>query len=151
MAVGAVPPAIIVGVVVGLVVSAVAGVIAGAAMLLVGIPAILRAATPFTLRVVGARAVRDGELPHVQNLVDGLCPTFGVRRPVLMAIDEAVPNACSVGSRPNHSILVVTTGVESNLDLIEMEGVVGHELAHLKRCDTVVSGVAVTVLCESSG
>jgi Zn-dependent protease with chaperone function len=63
-----------------------------------------------------------------------------------MAIDDPVPNACSVASRRDHGTLVVTTGVETALDLIEMEGIVGHELAHLKGGDAMVSAVAVAVL-----
>jgi Peptidase family M48 len=63
-----------------------------------------------------------------------------------MAVDDELPNACSLGARPDRGILVVTTGLETSLDLIEMEGVVAHELSHLKRGDTLVSSVAVTVL-----
>jgi len=145
-ATGALAPAVVLGAVLGLVVSAPAGIVAFAVLLIVGTLLILRGATRFTLRVVGARPLRDDELPHLQNLVDGLCPTFGVRRPVLLALEDELPNACSVGSGPSHGYLVVTTGLEAALDLIEMEGVVSHELAHLKRSDTVVSGVAVIVL-----
>jgi Zn-dependent protease with chaperone function len=90
--------------------------------------------------------VREDELPRLQNLVDGLCPTFGVRRPTLMAVDDDIPNACSLGIGPDRGVLVVTTGLEAALDLTQMEGVVGHELSHLKRDDTLVSSVAVTVL-----
>jgi Zn-dependent protease with chaperone function len=115
-------------------------------IVVVGTVAFLRLAVPFTLHLIGARPVEEDELPRLQNLVDGLCPTFGVRPPRLMAVDDPLPNACSVATRPNHGTLVVTTGLETALDLIEMEGVLSHELAHLKRSDAVVSAVAVAVL-----
>ncbi len=146
VALGALVPGVIVGVVVGIAVSLIAGAIAGAAVVVLGALVIDRGATRFALRVLGARPVGDDELPRLQNLVDGLCPTFGVRRPTLMAVDDDLPNACSVGTRVDRGVLVVTTGLERSLDLIELEGVIGHELSHLKRGDTAVSSVAVTVL-----
>ncbi len=146
VACGAFVPALFVGAVVGAVVGVVAGAVAGIVVLVALSLVIGRAATPFALRIVGARPLREGELPRIQNLVDGLCPTFGVRRPLLMAVDDDLPNACSLGMHPDSGILVVTTGLERSLDLIELEGIVGHELAHLKRGDTAVSSVAVSVL-----
>jgi len=143
---GAVVPAAVVGVVLGLVVSVLAGVVA-AVVLMVGLSAcVLRLATPVALAIIGARPRRPGELVRLENLVDGLCPTFGVRRPALMALDDPVPNACCLAWSPDRGVLVVTTGLEASLDLIELEGVVAHELSHLKRADAVVSAVAVAVL-----
>jgi Zn-dependent protease with chaperone function len=144
--IGAFGPALVVGVVLGLAVSILAGAIGGAVVFVAVALAVPRLATRIALAVVGARSPRPGELPRLRNLVDGLCPTFGLRPPALMVVDDDVPNACSVGSGPDHGVLVVTSGVERSLDLIEMEGLVAHELAHLKRADVVVSAVAVAVL-----
>lgn len=124
----------------------VAGAVAGAAVLVVVALAVPRLATPFTLRLLHARPVTVGELPRLENLVAGLCPTFGVRRPILMTVDDEVPNACTLGSHPDRGVLVVTTALERSLDLVELEGVIAHELSHLKRGDTVVSSVAVAVV-----
>jgi Zn-dependent protease with chaperone function len=132
--------------VLGLAVSILAGAVGGAVVFVAVDLAVPRLATRITLSLVGARSPLMGELPRLQNLVDGLCPTFGLRPPALMVVDDDVPNACSVGSGPDHGVLVVTSGVESSLDRIEMEGLVAHELAHLKRADVVVSAVAVAVL-----
>lgn len=144
--VGAMAPAVLVGVVLGLVVSALAGVIVAVVAVVVLTVSIPRLATRVAILVIGARPLADGELPRLENLVDGLCPTFGVRRPTLMVLDDERANACSVGSGPDRGVLVVTSGVERVLDLIELEGVVAHELAHFKRSDVVVSSVAVAVL-----
>jgi heat shock protein HtpX len=143
---GALGPALVVGVVLGLVVSTLAGMVGAAALFVVLMLAIPRLATRVALAVIGARPVSAQEFPRLKNLVEGLCPTFGLRLPALMAVDDELPNACCVGSGPDHGVLVVTTGVERSLDLIEMEGVVAHELSHMKRADVVVSAVAVAVL-----
>jgi len=143
---GALVPALVVGAVLGVAVSRAVGAIGFAALLVLAALVLPRIATPFALRLVHARALHEDELPRLQNLVDGLCPTFGVRRPILMAVDDDLPNACSLGSKPDRGVLVVTTGLEAALDLTEMEGVIGHELSHFKRCDTLVSSIAVTVL-----
>ena len=143
---GALGPALLVGVVLGLALSILAGAVGAAVVFVVVGLAVPRLATRIALSVVGARSPGAGEVPRLQNLVDGLCPTFGLRRPAIMVVDDELPNACSVGSGPDHAVLVVTSGVERSLDLIEMEGLVAHELAHLKRADVVVSAVAVAVL-----
>lgn len=142
---GALVPALVLGAIVGVVASVLSGAVAGVVVLVVIALVLGRGATAVALRVVGARPLGPEELPRLQNLVDGLCPTFGVRRPVLMALDDDLPNACSLGMHPDRGVLVVTTGLERALDLIELEGVIGHELAHLKRGDTAVSSVAVAL------
>ena len=144
--VGAVVPALVLGAVLALAVSPIVGAITFGAVLLLLFLAIPRLATGVALRVIGARPLDEDELPRFQNQVDGLCPTFGVRRPRLMAVDEDLPNACSLGQGLHHGVLVVTTGLEAALDLTQMEGVIGHELSHLKRDDALVSSLAVAVL-----
>ncbi len=139
------------GVALGLAVSIVAGAVGGAVVLGARRPGLSRGwPPPSRSGCSGPARCGEDELPRLQNLVDGLCPTFGVRRPTLMAVDDELPNACSLGYKPDRGVLVVTTGLEAALDLIEMEGVIGHELSHFKRGDTVVSSVAVTVLAPFS-
>lgn len=143
---GALVPALVVGVLLGVAVSGLVGLAAAVVVFLAGTAGVLRLATPVALALIGARPVSEGELVRLENLVDGLCPTFGVRKPTLMVLDDPVPNACCVGGSPDPGVLVVTTALAAALDLIELEGVVAHELAHLKRADAVVSAVAMTVL-----
>jgi Zn-dependent protease with chaperone function len=144
VAAGAVP-----GVVVLLAVAAAAGplfgvvagvVFAGAVAVLVWVRAAARA-----LRLVGGAPLEADDEPGLANLVAGLCATFGVPMPRLWLVDDPVPNACSLGRGPSASVLVVTSGLLDALGLIETEGVVAHELAHVKRHDTAVSEVAVTI------
>jgi Zn-dependent protease with chaperone function len=139
-------PGAIAGAVVGLVTSLVAGAAVGLGVLILVAAVIWRAATPIALRVLRARPLPEEEAPGLYNTVEGLCPTFGVRQPTLMVVDDAVPNACSLGRDTDSAVLIVTSGLIDRLGLIELEGIIGHELTHVKRHDTVVSAVAVTVV-----
>jgi Zn-dependent protease with chaperone function len=85
----------------------------------------------------------EGEHPRLHNLVDGLCATMGLPRPTICVVDSPVPNAMALGRDPSSAWLVVTSGLDRSLTLVELEGVLAHELVHIKRHDTVVSGVAV--------
>ena len=107
---------------------------------------IWRGASAFVVRLIRAQPLPEGACHELRNMVEGLCPTFGVRAPSLMLVDDPVPNACCFGGGPAHTRLAVTTGLMNRLGLIELEGVIGHELAHLKRHDNVVSAVAVAVV-----
>ena len=95
------------------------------------------------LRAVGARPSHDWEHPRLHNLVDGLCATMGLPGPIICVVDSPVPNAMAVGHDPGSASLVVTSGLDEALTLVELEGVLAHELVHIKRHDTVLAGVAV--------
>ena len=66
--------------------------------------------------------------------------------PEILVVDDPVANACAVGRDPGSAVLVVTTGLVQRFGLIETEGVMAHELAHVKAHDTVRAGVAVLAL-----
>ncbi len=137
------------GVVLGLVVAAVVAPLIGLIVLVVvsalSASLIWSAAPGYARGRVGGRVVSEDEFPRLANVVEGLCATFGLRPPTLVVVNDAVPNACALGRDPTTAVLVVTKGLLNTVGLIELEGVVGHELAHIKRHDTVLSGVAVLV------
>ena len=83
--------------------------------------------------------------PRLWNITEGLCATFGLSMPTLCMVDEGVPNACALGRDARRSVLVVTRGLLELLDPIELEGVIAHELAHVKRADNGVSCVGITL------
>lgn len=87
----------------------------------------------------------EADRPRLHNLVDGLCATMGLDRPAIAVVDSDVPNALALGRDPKSATLVVTTGLDRALTLVELEGVLAHELVHIKRQDTVLSAVAVLV------
>lgn len=152
-AAGAVPGVIlglIVGVVLGLTVSLLAGLVAAVVVaVVVGLVVaglVERGSGAAALRALGGGAADEDDYPRLANLVEGLCATFGVARPDLWVVPDAVPNACTVGTRQGRNVLVVTSGLLDRLGLIELEGVVAHELAHVKRGDPQASSAAVAVL-----
>jgi Zn-dependent protease with chaperone function len=142
-----VAPGLVVGVVVGVVLTAVGLPLVGALALIVvagGSSWWLWSVAPdAVVRAIGARPSDEWEHPRLHNLVDGLCATMGLPRPTICVVDSAVPNALAVGRDPAHASLVVTTGLDRCLTLVELEGVLAHELVHIKRLDTLVAGVAV--------
>lgn len=134
------------GVVLGVTLGMVAGAVAAVVVAALVFWAVLAAATGTVLRMIGARPVREDEYPRLANVVEGLCATFGLRPPEVWVVADPVPNACSLGRSASAGVLVVTTGLVDRLGLIETEGVVAHELAHIKRHDTQVAAVAVLVV-----
>jgi Zn-dependent protease with chaperone function len=104
-----------------------------------------RAAPGVALRQVGAVHLADGQYPRLFNMTEGLCATFGLRMPDLYIVYDAVPNACALGRNTESAALVVTTGLLETMGPIELEGVLAHELAHVKRDDNGVSVIALTL------
>lgn len=141
---------VVVGAVAGVIVALLAGMIAGVVAAVVVTVALAFSvwslATSLVLRSMGATPLPPGSKARLENLVDGLCATFGLRLPELALVDDDVPNACALGMGPGRATLVVTSGLLETLGLVELEAVVAHELAHIRRNDIVVSSVATLVL-----
>jgi Zn-dependent protease with chaperone function len=97
------------------------------------------------LKQVGATPLAERDNPRLTNVTDGLCATFGLRTPDLYVVWDAVPNACALGRDASSAALVVTSGLLEMMGPIELEGVIAHELAHVKRHDNTVSVVGLTL------
>jgi Zn-dependent protease with chaperone function len=141
-------PAVLAGVVVLVVLLAVGlPVFVGAIALVVVAASLLSGlwsqAPGAVLRSLDARPSLEWERPRLHNLVDGLCATMGLSPPAIVVVDSPVPNALALGRDPVSAVLVVTAGLDTALTLVELEGVLAHELVHIKRHDTVVAGVAI--------
>jgi Zn-dependent protease with chaperone function len=140
-------PALVAGVLVGLVLTLLGLLVVGIIALVVitvGLSMWLwRAAPGLVVRSVGARPSTETEHPRLHNLVDGLCATMGLPRPTICVVANSVPNAMSIGRDPDTAWLVVTSGLDESLTLVELEGVLAHELVHIKRNDTVLAAIAV--------
>ena len=106
---------------------------------------IWRSAPRMVLASLGTMPSSEDDHPRLHNLVEGLCATMGLDRPDIRVMASEVPNALAIGRDEKSAALVVTSGLEQFLDLVELEGVLAHELVHIKRNDTVLSSVAVVV------
>jgi heat shock protein HtpX len=83
------------------------------------------------LRDAGAQAADPGRWPRYRNLVEGLSQAAGLPAPRLYVVDSDAANAFSVGRDPSRSALVVTRGLLTTLNRVELEGVLAHELNHI--------------------
>ncbi|MHB8318334.1 MAG: M48 family metalloprotease [Acidimicrobiales bacterium] len=103
-------------------------------------------ATESVLRLLRARPTEVEAFPRLYNVVEGLCATYGLRPPRVMVVQDEVANACALGVSSKDAVLVVTTALAESLGLMEIEGVVAHELAHMKVRESAVSSVSISVL-----
>ncbi len=97
------------------------------------------------IKALGAQPCDEADHPRLYNLVDGLCAIMGLPAPAIVIVESPLPNAMALGRDPDAAVLVVTTGLDAVLSLVELEGVLAHELVHIKRHDTVVSAPAVVI------
>ncbi len=86
------------------------------------------------------------EYARLHNLVEGLCIASGVPKPRVYVIDDVAPNAFATGRNPKHGAIAVTTGLLDMMDRVELEGVLAHELSHIKNNDILVATMAVTMV-----
>ena len=98
------------------------------------------------LRMSHARPADETEHARLHNLVEGLCIAGGLPKPRLYVVDDDAPNAFATGRDPKHAAIAVTTGLLAKLDRVELEGVLAHELSHIKNYDILVSTLAVTLV-----
>ena len=147
----AVIPAILCGALFFFAVNWVAGLIALVGAGIVFTYVVWRLAPWLALRRIGSVPADELEYARVYNLTEGLCATFGLRMPALHVLEDAVPNACALGRDARRSDLVVTSGLLRTLHAIELEGVIAHELAHVKRGDNGVSCVGITIATLMGG
>lgn len=89
----------------------------------------------------GARpATREQDL-QLSVLLENLCVASGLPKPKLYVIQESSPNAFATGRNPENAVICVTTGLLEKLDKYELEGVLAHELAHIKNYDILLSTI----------
>ncbi len=97
------------------------------------------------LSMYGAREVTESEAPELYNIVRRLAQKAGLPMPKVYIIESEQPNAFATGRSPKHGVVAVTTGIMRILSREELEGVIGHELAHIKHRDILISTIAATI------
>jgi heat shock protein HtpX len=97
------------------------------------------------LRMYGAREVTESEAPELYGIVRRLAHKAEIPMPKVYIINGAQPNAFATGRNPAHAAVAVTSGIMSILSQDELAGVIGHELAHVKHRDILISTVAATI------
>ena len=102
------------------------------------------------LAISGAREVQKNENPYLFNVIEGLAIAAGVPKPKAYIINDTALNAFATGRDPEHGVIVVTSGILQLLNRQELEGVIAHEMSHIKNLDirlmmivTVLVGVSV--------
>src|SRR6202008_4631184 len=87
------------------------------------------------LATSGARQVSQQSAPQLMNVVQEMALAAGVPMPKVYIIDDTAPNAFATGRDPEHASVAITTGLLQKLDREELQGVIGHELSHVRNFD----------------
>jgi heat shock protein HtpX len=97
------------------------------------------------LKMYGAQPVTEREAPQLYEMTARLSERAGIPMPALYVIDDPQPNAFATGRDPKHAAVAVNQGLLRLLDQREVEGVVAHELAHIKHRDTLTMTIVATL------
>ncbi|MEK7094519.1 MAG: M48 family metalloprotease [Patescibacteria group bacterium] len=98
------------------------------------------------LATAKAKVIEKQEHPELWNIVENLAITAGIPMPKVAIIHDPSPNAFATGRNPEHAVIAVTTGLLETLNRAELEGVVSHEMSHIKNYDILLMTVAVVLI-----
>lgn len=98
------------------------------------------------LAISRARPVSREEFPYLFHTVEGLALAAGLPTPRCYLIEDSSPNAFTIGRNPQKAIIVVTRGLVEKLNRLELEGVIAHEMAHIKNYDVLLQTVVVIMV-----
>jgi len=97
------------------------------------------------LLMTGAKIVSPNEAPKLHEIVERAASKAGIPKPKVAIVDLPIPNAFATGRNPKNGVVAVTKSLLTNLSEDELEGVIGHELSHIKNRDTLISAMAATI------
>jgi heat shock protein HtpX len=151
-------PAVAIGVGVGLVITVVGALLVAVPVaVLVGVAwavglttgllfTLSRSRPGAVIAATGSHPVTEADEPRLHNLVEGLCVGIGLEPPRLRIVEDPAPNALAVARAVDDADLVVTRGLIDTLSLVELEAVLAHELARIRRGEALVGVVAGSTL-----
>ena len=123
-----------------------AGIVVGAAAAIVVDVIGWFLAVRATIRLTRAVEVGPEQARVLHNVIDGLCIATGLPKPKVYIVDDPAPNAFAFGRSPEHSGVAVTSGLLNLMSRRELEGVLAHELSHIRNRDVQVTTLAVTTV-----
>ncbi|MBC7120090.1 MAG: M48 family metalloprotease [Candidatus Methanosuratus sp.] len=97
------------------------------------------------LSMTRAKVVGENQYPALHRIVSSLAESAGMPKPKVAIVNSNVPNAFATGRGPSKSVVAVTTGLLQLLNENELEGVLSHEISHVKHRDVLVASVAATI------
>lgn len=98
------------------------------------------------LLTVGAKPANKNEYFDFYTVAENLAIGAGLPKPKLYVIDDEAPNAFATGRDPKHAVVCATTGLLEKLDRVEVEGVIAHELSHIKNYDILLASVVAVLV-----
>lgn len=108
------------------------------------------AGSKMALAMNGAHQIQKKDNPRLWRIVENLSITEGLPTPKVYIIDDPAPNAFATGRDPHHAVVAATTGLLDKMDDKELEGVMAHELGHVKNYDIRVSMIAFALVAVIS-
>jgi len=97
------------------------------------------------IALAGAKPADPVQYARLHNLVEAMAIAAGIPKPKVYVIDDPAPNAFATGRDPRHAAIAVTTGLLEIMNRVELEGVIAHEMSHIKNYDTLVGTVAAVL------
>jgi heat shock protein HtpX len=123
------------------------GLVIGGALVLLAV----RQAPARVARQVGGQPADETAQPRLHNVLEGLCVASGVPKPALLVLDDAAPNVLTYGRSQRDAVIVTTSGLLDKLSRIELEGVMAHELSHIKSLDILPDTLAAAFNASGVG
>lgn len=121
---------------------------AGIALVLAGITSIgsYFYSDKIVLATTGASEIKKSDNPELFRVVENLCIGDGLPMPKIYIINDPSPNAFATGRDPKHAVVCATTGILAILDKSELEGVIAHELSHVRNFDIRLMGIVAILV-----
>src|SRR3990167_1650377 len=98
------------------------------------------------LGMSGAKQIKKADNPQLFRIVENLCIGAGTPLPKIYIIEDSAINAFATGRDPKHSVVCVTTGILGRLNRVELEGVIAHELSHVRNYDIRLMAIVVILV-----
>lgn len=124
----------------------VSGIVIALVILAIYVPITYVTATSQVLRMSGAQEVAKEQYPQLVSIVEELSIAARLPMPKVYVINESVPNAFATGIKPEKGVVAFTTGLLDSLNREELEGVVAHELAHIRNYDIRLMTICIALV-----